>query len=138
MNNHFVKTACVFVAFVAVVLFSGPAWAGDTDPSGVKLRSTVEEYLKNAPANDEKASKIKASGGVDGAANSTGLVELICGVEMASVVGLVIWENRLKDDTCGDKFGGLTSYTYCVAYTHHCEHFVWSPSCLEDKGCPTH
>ncbi|ADU62146.1 MAG: hypothetical protein KUA35_03145 [Pseudodesulfovibrio sp.] len=131
------KGIASFLAVVALagVLISVPAWAGDTDPAGSRLRSVIEDYLSNAPASDQKANKIKEAG-LQNAASSPGLVELICGVEMASLVGYAIWENRLGLEPCYKSIG-MSNYQYCVVYTKNAEHFSWSPSAMTAKGCPS-
>jgi hypothetical protein len=128
---------CVSLAVIGL-LFAPVAWAGETDPSGMKLKSVVEEYLETAPAADAKAKTIRDAGGVDSldsmGANGGG-VEALCTMQMVSLVGYAIWENREHLDNCHST-GGMSPFQYCVMYTKRAEPFKWNPLEMEKQGCP--
>jgi hypothetical protein len=125
----------VVAVVVAGLLFSVSALAGDTDPSGAQLKSAVEEYLKNAPASDVNANKIKEAGGVDAASFPT-MTEFLCGIEVATIVGKVIWDNRRELEPCYDNIG-MSGYQYCVVYSNNADNFSWYSSAMTERGCPT-
>ncbi|MCJ2165253.1 MULTISPECIES: hypothetical protein [unclassified Pseudodesulfovibrio] len=131
------KSITLLVAAVAMagLLFSVSALAGDTDPSGAQLRSAVEEYLKNAPASDSNANKIREAGGVN-AASFPKVTEVLCGIEVATIVGKVIWDNRRELEPCYENIG-MSGYQYCVVYSNNADNFSWYSSAMTERGCPT-
>lgn len=131
------RFVAVLVLFVAIGMALGPvAWAGDTDPSGAKLRGVVDQYLQSASDGDADADTLRKGLGSSNQWNPD-LIGLLCTVEIGSGIGRLIWDSRLKKDQCKETLLVGGTYKYCVNYTEHCNHYVWDAGCLKSKGCPT-
>ncbi len=126
------------ILFTLLVLVSvcrnSAALAGDIDPNGVQLEQAVEEYLRSASPTDSKAQRLKAAMG-DANWNPYDSATLLCMVEYGTVIGKLIWDERMARDQCGYDLT-RDSFNYCTDYTVHCDHYHWSPSCLMNAGCP--
>jgi len=130
------NTLVLLAALIAACLFTAsPALAGDVDPTGAKLKGVVEDYLAKAPENDPKARTLRQ--GQNDCINPTSeeIITILCGAEVLSVIGAVIWSTRKCYDGCGAKVGDMDSFAYCRAYSSRCDHWVWSPDCLKGFDC---
>ncbi|MCJ2165256.1 MULTISPECIES: hypothetical protein [unclassified Pseudodesulfovibrio] len=117
------------VLIVILVLLSCPARAGETDPNGGQLRSIVENYLKSASPSDETAKKVKEMGGMD----ATNDYLLLCSIEIATGVGFLIWDSRMRADSCPSKMISTPGY-YCEIYSRNHDHWNWQQG-LMDNYC---
>jgi len=116
------------------VCMNSAVWAGDTDPVGVRLKQAVEEYLDSAPQMDNRAQRLKTAM-EESNWNPYDSATLLCLVEYGTVVGKLIWDERMARDECAYLLT-RDSFYYCTDYTVHCDHYQWSPWCLTRSGCP--
>lgn len=114
---------------VVILLSACPVFAGDTDPSGERLKAVVENYVKTAPPSDETAAKIKSNGSVD---SFRGFLWL-CSIEMATGVGYFIWDARMKADSCPSQAIATPGY-YCEVYSDLYGHWTWQQGKM-DSWC---
>lgn len=116
-----------------------PAGAQDTDPTGGRLRAYMQDYLDSAEPGNQQVHIIKTLGGLEGTSRQS--LRLFCLVEMTDMGGtgeaLSIWMARMQADPV---YPGRTTITpkeaneYCLMYSAICEHWAWSPTCLQQAG----
>lgn len=121
-----VLTVATFAAGLAVLLCAATGLAGDTDPTGIKLK----EALKDPAA--QKVLKEKGATGAGGQAEITDPTGILCLAEGATGVGLIIWDQRRKADKCPNIWKE-TALDYCMDYSLVCDHYHWDPDCLRQK-----
>lgn len=132
------KAICAVILAIAIVIsFNCQAQAGDTDPSGARLRSFVEGYLNNPPANDGLARKVNDAGGP----YASDISEILCHLEITCTlsVGYDIWESRMHEDKYFIEHFPQSAFIpanitkYCIEYSNVCNHWKWDPYCLAIK-----
>jgi hypothetical protein len=115
-----IKSLCLILALASVSL-PVVSLAGDTDPNGVKLMLLHEEPKFKADLKEKTG----------GAANTAW--DIVCGLEVVTLVGLGIWDNRRGADKCLHDSSRNDALTYCIDYSYNCNHYQWDSKCLLDK-----
>ena len=93
-----------------------------------------------APASDDPADsngdKLRAISGKTAGSNVSWVS--VCAVEYTTVVGMYIWDYRVRHDACENwrSSDRMQASEYCRIYSEHCAHYKWSPNCMTTKGCP--
>jgi len=133
MRNALVLLAALVAASW---LTASPVLAGNADPTGAQLKAVVEDYLARAPGDDTKVPILeKALNAPAGATSNELWADVLCVVEIATSIGLAIWDYRGKHDACRSETTLRGGFSYCMYYSQYCDHWRWQPDCLTKYGC---
>ena len=95
-----------------------------------------------APASDDPADsngdKLREISGKMAAGSNVSWVSVCGGWEYTTVVGMYIWDYRVRHDACENwrSSDRMQASEYCRIYSEHCAHYRWSPNCMTTKGLP--
>lgn len=125
--------------FLACLFLAVPAMAQDTDPTGAGLKAYMQTYLDNADPGNQQIRIIESLGGLEGTSRESN--RLFCQVEVKDELGtgeaLAIWMARMQADPAyphKEDITPLKAIEYCGMYSEICEHWAWSPTCLQQAG----